>query len=244
MAKTSESSSNQALSIEAKVRSSTGKGAARKIRAGGAIPGIIYSKGSSLAVELSGKDIVRAVTGPKKRNTLLSLQLKDAAGKDHGKKYVLVKDLQTSVVRREATHVDFQEVSLDLPVAVKIPLEVTGKSKALNDGAKMQVVLREIKVAMKPGDVPEKIIHDVTEMGFGVIRAKSIQLPPGAKLLEHVDAPVVSIRMPRAEKEEATVAAAATTTDAAAAAPADGKPAAPAADAKAAAASADDKKKK
>lgn len=219
--------------LQATVRTSHGKGASRRARAAGGVPAIVYGPGQpGLSVIVSPKEIAKAVTGPKRRNELLTLDIKDGAGKN-SKRTVMVKELQIHPVKRVPTHIDFIEVKPDQPVAVKVPLEAVGKSKAITQGAKLTLIARTVTLEVKASEVPEKIVFDVTDEGFGVIRAKQLKVPAGTKLLDAPETPLVSLKIPRGEKEE-EAAAAAPAEGAAAAAPAAGaKAAAPAAEAKA-----------
>lgn len=235
--------------IAATIRAKNGKGAARQARLSGVVPAIIYGmKKEPVSITLDPRALAKAVTGPLRRNAVITLNLKDAAGKDQGARHVLVRELQIHPVRRTPAHVDFLEINPAQPMPMKVPLEVTGKSKAVQDGAKLQLVVRTLNVVCIPNEVPEKITYDVTGQGFGVVRAKQLTMPKGLTLLDGPETPVVSVRMPRGDKEEAAAAPA----EGAAAAPAAGAAAAPAADAKAGAkpdakaaeAKADDKKKK
>jgi large subunit ribosomal protein L25 len=232
--------------LEGKIRESTGKGAARRARMAGGVPGVVYGPGKqALSVTVEPRALGKALTGPKRRNELLTLSLKDAAGKAVGTKTVVVKDLQAHPVRRTPTHIDFLEVDPGKPILFNVPLELTGKSKAVADGGRTSLVVRGVNVLVKPSEVPATIQFDVTDTGFGVVRAKQLKLPAGLVLADGPETPIVSVRIPRAEKEE--TAAAATPAEGAAAAPgAEGaKPGegAKAADAKAAAPAADAKKK-
>ena len=218
--------------IAATVRAAKGKGASRQARLSGVVPAIIYGmKKEPVAVTLDPRALAKAVTGPLRRNAVITLNLKDAGGKDHGSRHVLVRELQVHPVRRVPTHVDFIEINPTQPTPMKVPVEVVGKSTAVADGAKLSLVVRTLNVLVVPNDMPVNVTYDVTGQGFGVVRAKQITLPKGMTLLDSPESPVVSVRMPRGDKEEA--AAAAAPAEGAAAAPAaDGK-AAPAADAKA-----------
>ncbi|MBI1946207.1 MAG: 50S ribosomal protein L25 [Deltaproteobacteria bacterium] len=220
--------------ISATIRAKQGKGASRQARLAGSVPAVIYGmKKDPLAVTVDPRELAKAVTGPLRRNAVLTLNLKDAAGKAQGARHVLVRELQIHPVRRTPSHVDFLELDPKVPALMKVPLEVTGKSKAVADGAKLQLVVRTINVSVVPTEVPEKLLLDVTGQGFGVMRAKSLTMPKGVTLLDSIEMPIVSVRMPRGDKEEEAAAAAA------AAAPAEGAaPAAGAADAKAGAAAA------
>jgi len=222
-----------AFAMEGHLRSGHGKGASRPSRATEQIPAIVYGQGhGALSVSVSPKALTKALTGALRRNQLIELSLKSADGKDAGKKLVLVKDLQAHPVRRTPTHVDFLEVKIGQPIVARVPVEVTGKSKAAVAGARTQLCSRDIAISASPDAIPAKIVLDTTECDFGVVRAKAVPLPAGVSLACDPEFPVVSLRMPRGEKDEAAEAAPA------AAAPAAGAAAAPAAAAKK-----DDKKK-
>lgn len=211
------------FTMEATLRTGHGKGAARRLRATERVPGIVYGKGhGTLSISVAPKELGKALLGAKRRNQLIELKLKDDAGKDHGTRMVLVQDLQAHPVRRSAVHVDFLEVDPKAAQAVKVPFEVTGKSKASIAGANTQLVVRTLNVSVAPESIPEKIVLDITECDFGVVRAKTIIMPTGVTLLDDAEMPVVSLRLPRGEKEEATATPAA----GAAAAPAAGAAAA------------------
>jgi len=226
--------SNQPILLNATLRTAHGKGSSRRARAAGGVPAIVYGPGlPSLSVVISPKDLIKAMSGSLKRNALLALDVKDEAGKPSAKRTVMLKDIQIHPVKRVPTHVDFLEVKPSDNVAAKIPLEVTGKSKAIGQGAKMTLIVRTVTVSVKASDIPEKIVFDVTDEGFGVIRAKQMKVPAGTTLLDPPETPLVSIKIPRGDKEEEAAAAA---TAEGAAAPAAGAAAAPAAGAKGAAA--------
>lgn len=223
---------SETVTLQATVRTAHGKGASRRARAEGGVPGIVYGPGQAgLAVVVLPKEITKAVTGPKKRNALITLDVKDGAGKS-SKRTVMVKEIQIHPVKRVPTHVDFLDVKPDQAVAVKVPLEAIGKSKAVGQGAKMTLIARTVTLEVKAADVPEKVVFDVTDEGFGVIRAKQLKVPAGTKLLDGPETPLVSIKIPRGDKEEEAAAAAPAEGAAAAPAAAGAKAAAPAAEAK------------
>jgi large subunit ribosomal protein L25 len=197
--------------VEGVVRSGHGKGASRRTRAESLVPAVVYSKAAgaqSIAVE--PKSLSKALLGAKRRNQLIELKIKDAAGKV-ASHHVLTKEVQIHPVKRHALHVDFHAVDPNQPIAMKIPLETVGKSKAVVAGARLQIVLRTLNVMVKPGDAPEKITFDTTDTEIGVVRAKSVVLPAGCVLTDDPELPVLSLRMPRGEKAatEAAPAAAA-----------------------------------
>jgi len=226
-----------AFVLEATTRSGHGKGASRRLRAEAKVPAVVYGKqgAGTLSIAVTPKDLTKALLGAKRRNQLIELKVNDGAGKAVSSHFVLVKDLQAHPVRRNPIHVDFLEIDPKDVVPVKVPFEVTGKSKASIQGANTQLVVRTLNVSAAPDTIPEKIVLDITECDFGVVRAKAIIMPQGVTLLDDAEMPVVSLRMPRGEKEEEAAtpaAAAAAPAGKAAPAAAAGKAAAPAADKK------------
>ncbi|MCC7073873.1 MAG: 50S ribosomal protein L25 [Deltaproteobacteria bacterium] len=210
------------VAIPATVRASLGKGASRQARLKGVVPGVVYGmKKEPLALTFDPRDLAKAVMGPLRRNAVVKLELKDAAGKAQGSRFALLRELQVHPVRRVPTHADFLEIDPSKPMAMKVPLEATGKSMAVQEGAKLQLVVRTLNVSVIPTEVPEKIVLDVTGQGFGVLRAKALTMPKGVTLLDSLETPIVSLRMPRGDKEEEAAAAA----PAEGAAPAAGAPA-------------------
>ncbi len=232
--------------LDATLRTESGKGAARRARAAGGVPAIVYGTGKTTAsIVVNPKQLHKALMGPRRRNEVITLNMKDAAGKAAGNRTVVVRDLQADPVKRHAIHVDFLEIDPTVPLAMKVPIEVVGKSKAFADGGKMTLIVRTVTLSVVPTLVPEKVIFDVSAEGFGVVRAKQMKAPEGTTVLDHPETPLVSIRIPRGDKEEEAAAAATPAEGAAAAAPAAGAKGAAtaAAAAPAAAAKPGDKKK-
>lgn len=188
--------------VEGVVRTGHGKGASRRTRAESLVPAIVYSKAAgatSIAVE--PKSLSKALLGTKRRNQLIELKIKDAAGKI-ATHHVLTKEVQIDPVKRNALHVDFHAIDPNVAILMKIPLETVGKSKAVVNGARIQIVLRTLNVMVKPGDAPDRITYDTTDTEIGVVRAKSVVLPAGCVLTDDPEQPVLSLRMPRGEKAE------------------------------------------
>ncbi len=209
-----------AFTLEATTRSGHGKGASRRLRATDKVPAVVYGKkgAGTLSIAVTPKDLTKALLGSLRRNQLIELKVKDDAGKAVSSHFVITREVQAHPVRRNPVHIDFLEIDPKTPIPVKVPFEVTGKSKASIQGANTTLVVKTLNVMVAPDAIPEKIVLDITECDFGVVRANAITMPKGVTLVDSVEMPVVSLRMPRGEKEEETA------TPAAGAAPAaDGK---------------------
>src|SRR3990172_5430416 len=114
------------VTLAATVRTKQGKGASRQARLSGTVPAVIYGmKKDPQPVTVDPRALVKAVTGPLRRNAVLTLELKDGAGKAQGSRHVLVRELQIHPVRRTPSHVDFLEIDPNVPARMKVPFEVT-----------------------------------------------------------------------------------------------------------------------
>lgn len=185
------------------LRSSTGKGPSHRLRQAGLLPAIVYGNGkNATSVAISPKETTRALQSPLRRNVMIHLNLQDENGQNPFVKTVMVRDLQIHLTKRHLTHVDFVEINANEPVVVSVPLSLFGKSKSVVAGGKLDQIRHAIRVNVLPAEVPAKIELDVTELGFGSTPASAIVLPLGVSLADPAATPVVSIKIPRAEKEE------------------------------------------
>ncbi|MBZ4418990.1 50S ribosomal protein L25/general stress protein Ctc [Myxococcus sp. RHSTA-1-4] len=215
--------------LEAKAREGAGKGVARRLRAQGLVPAVVYGKHLKQPVHLAvdPKSVRAAINTPHKFNTLIQIKL---GGDTH---QVLLKDYQMDPVTREILHVDFIGVRENEPVKVNVPLVLTGKAVGVADGGLLTQVRRELEVWALPNAIPEKIEADVTEMKIAeAMHVNDVKLPSGVSIKTNVNYTIAVISAPEAV-EAAPAAAAAAAPAAAPAAKAGEKAAAPAAAAKA-----------
>ncbi|SEL62481.1 MULTISPECIES: 50S ribosomal protein L25/general stress protein Ctc [Stigmatella] len=218
-------------SLEAKSREGSGKGAARKLRASGLVPAVVYGKHleKPVHVAVNPKAVKQAINTPHKFNTLIQLKLDSASHQ------VLLKDYQTDPLTREILHVDFIDVRDNEQVKVNVPLVLVGKAVGTADGGLLTQARRELEVWALPQAIPEKIEVDVTPLKIAqALHINDIKLPEGVSVKSNVNYTLAVVSAP--DREEAGPAAAAAAAPAAAA-PAAGAKAgdAKAGDAKAAA---------
>lgn len=194
--------------LAAAMREGTGKGAARRLRRQGRVPGVVYSGGKEAQpISVAPNELVKVLSGPFRRNALIALEI---AGQ--GTRHVMVRELQKDPVRRSPVHVDFVEVDLSKPIVVKVPFVTTGRSKAVMAGGKMQVPLRWLRVRCLPKAIPQQIELDTTPLDFGIYRIRDITPPEGVKLVDDPMLTVITIGRPRgaaATAEEGAEAASA-----------------------------------
>jgi len=217
------------------VRNAGSKGAARRLRAAGQVPGVCYGASMDgriepLPITVDVKALRASLDPVRKQNTVIALTIE--GGAQPRSLSALVKDYQLDPVRREIIHVDLIAVDPNKEVLAVVPLEFTGKPKGTINGGQLRILLRNLELRAKPADIPVKLTVDVSELDIGdVTHVAAIVLPTGVTAVTGRDLAVVTLAAPEEEKAAATTEGAAPAEGAAAAAAA---PAAAAKDAKAA----------
>jgi len=188
-------------------REVTGKGVARKLRALGYIPAVLYGPGiSTTPLVADPKEILKAFRGERGVNTVVRLQF--LSGEQDGC-LALVRQYSAHPVRRTLEHCDFMKVSEDTELTLEVPIRIVGKSEGEKMGARVSNPLMRVRVRTKVRDVPAAIEVDVTPLGVGEgIMLSQVPVPEGVRLVYTRDTPVVLVRMGRAEKGPAEEAAA------------------------------------
>ncbi len=185
-------------------RASVGKKDAKAVRNAGAIPCVLYGTGEQIYFSVRKVDMEKIVFSPDVYQIELDI--------DGTKKNAIIQELQMHPVKDTIEHVDFLALVDDKPVKVDIPVKLTGRSKGVLSGGRLQQVFRRLRVEGLPKDIPAFIELDITKLNIGnAIRVGQIEIP-GVKLLNASNAVVVSVKMARGavkandeeeEKEEA-----------------------------------------
>lgn len=178
------------VSLDANLRTATGKGAARKARAAGALPAVVYRAGDSAThITIDPEALELAFQKSGDRNTLVEL---DITG--DRKRTCLVKHAQRHPVDRHLEHVDFYEVEADQQVTVPVRVNPIGTARGLKLGGKLQVIRRTLDVRAKPADIPASVDIDVTKMLVGdFVRVSAVKAPANTELVYANDFNVVAI---------------------------------------------------
>jgi len=190
------------VALEAQVRTQTGKGAARQLRAAGRLPAVLYgSKGPTVVLSVNGHELNTILSASQGEQILFSLDLRDNG--NTGKRLALIKELQRHPVNDKVRHIDFYEVFMDQAVEVEVPLALVGKAKGVEvDKGMIEVVQRAVRVSCLPMAMPREIQLDVSNLGLGEALHVSDVLPPaGVKLLEDPGTTLVTIVGSRIQEE-------------------------------------------
>jgi large subunit ribosomal protein L25 len=190
------------LTVQLRVKQ--GKGVARKLRAAGRIPGVVYGGGGdNLTISLDPLAMRKAMDPERRLNTFWTLDVVDADGNSKGQATCVLADFQLAPLRDQFLHVDFLRVSADAPVTVKIPVEYTGRAKGSVLGGKLRTLRRSVRVAAKPTEIPVKLVVDVTPIGLGESLRLSDLSIPNAEILDQADTVMALVEAPRGKKEDA-----------------------------------------
>jgi large subunit ribosomal protein L25 len=192
------------LSVER--RDGTGKGAVRRLRRQGRVPGVLYgARTEPVALSLSPKEVQRALQGHSAGGVLVSLKL---AG-DAEARSAVVRDLQFDPVRDSLIHVDLQAVRMDEEITVEVPIHPVGEAAGVKEqSGVLAVLLRTVQVACLPTRIPDRLDVDVSALRIhDVITVGDIIPPEGVRLTTPAGQAVVTIAPPMAEEVAAPTAA-------------------------------------
>jgi large subunit ribosomal protein L25 len=182
-----------------------GSRSARRLRADGRVPAVVYGQGvEPVPVTVHARDLRTALSTDAGLNAVLSLRV-------DGKKYLtMARELQRHPVRGTVIHVDFQVVDPERQISAEVPISLTGEAVELHrsEGV-LDQQLFALPVMARPADIPTHLEVDVSEVVIGsVIRVEEIALPPGVTSELDPESIVVAGQPPRVQEAEAAEAAA------------------------------------
>lgn len=194
------------IELTVEKRSTNGKNEARRERASGRIPAVVYGAGKpNVPVSVDRKalaDVFREGAG---ENTIFLLKL---GGSDQSR-HAMIKEMQRDPVSRKPLHIDFVRVLMDVKITVEVPIEIVGIAKGVKtDGGILDIVTREVEIECLPGNIPTGLAVDVTELGIGdAIRIAQIPAPEGVRIVDNPEKVVLHVAHPTREEEPVVAAA-------------------------------------
>lgn len=206
--------------VSVEVRNQSGKGPARRTRAAGKVPGILYGHGEApVQLTVNPGVLVKSLDKEKRRNTVFSLAVNaDGTSQDVT---AMIRDVQIHPLSRRIIHVDFIRVSMDEEVKVTVPVVLLGTPVGVVNGGNLHQSVHALPVAAKPAVIPSKVEVDVSGLDIGdALHVRDLKLAAGVRALIDPKEALASVVAPRAEKEAEV--AAAVPVEGAAAAPAEG----------------------
>jgi large subunit ribosomal protein L25 len=199
--------------LHAERRDTFGRNEAGRLRRKGRIPAVLYGAAHKhgAPVSVDPKALLHILHSKSGVNTLIALKLEGA-----GDTRVLVKEYQLDPVEHKLLHADFYQVAMDKVLQVTVPIHLTGEAKGIKaEGGIVDFVNRDLEIECLPGDIPESITVDVTElMLHDGIRVRDLPTGGKWKALNDGDLLIVHVVAPKAEPVAETTDAAAGATPA------------------------------
>lgn len=193
------------MPLKVRVREEKGKSAAKKLRAQGMLPAVLYGEEIEplpLAVDLKElKSVIHTDAG---LNVILNLEVE---GTEKGET-AIIREIQKDSIKASFLHADFLKIALDEKIQAAVPVLVVGEAPGVKNGGVLQHGLWEVQVECLPADLPEHLEVDVSTLEIGdSLRISDLPRPEKVELLTHAEEMLVSILAP-AKAEEVPAAAA------------------------------------
>jgi large subunit ribosomal protein L25 len=195
--------------LQAWRRTQAGKGVARKIRAQGRIPAVLYGGGENIPLSLQPQELLKILSSGE--NTIFQLEVNGELGED---RKAIVRDLQRDPLKETLLHADLYRISMDVEITVSVPIVLQGMSREVSDiGGVINQLLHEVEIQCLPSLIPHELTIDISHLGIGeVLHVQDLQVPRGIQVLDAPEEVVASVSV-RGE-EVATGAPAAATEEA------------------------------
>src|SRR5205807_2901873 len=181
-------------------RTKVGRSAVRKLRARGLIPAVIYGGNNKpQALQVTAREMNAVMSHASGENVLVELEISG----EGSNRTALVQEVQHSPVGGEIRHVDFHAISMDQMIQAEVPLEPTGTAVGVKTfGGLLEQSLRALAIECLPGDLPDRITVDVSQLNIGdSIHVRDIQLPSGVAAKVQPDLTAFSVVAPVVEEE-------------------------------------------
>ena len=176
--------------LAAEQRSETGKGVARKLRAAGRIPAVVYGHNRAAeSITVDARELERLLSRISAASTVVEL------GLGAGTARTLIREIQRHPVKRHILHVDFQELVAGERITVHCPIVFVGTATGVREqGGLLEEVMREISITVDPASIPNHVDVDISKLTIGhPIHVRDLQLPAGVTVLDDADLTVCSV---------------------------------------------------
>jgi len=198
----------ETVEITIERRAEQGKGPARRMRAAGRVPGILYGpKRTTTSITVAAEEFEKKVVHLEGAH-LIRLVHAGANDAELHEKMVLVREMQLHPVSGRALHADFYEVDLTERLTVEVTIHFVGKAVGVVNGGILQPILREIEIECLPTEIPDFFEVDVTALDIhDAVHASDLSLPEGVSLVGDPTRTIVTVLPPSIETKPGEVAA-------------------------------------
>lgn len=194
------------ITIAAEPRDSRGKNEARRLRARGLTPAVVYgTKFDPVAVSVDPKAVTKILRSHTGHNTIFNVKIQEGAPSP-----VMIADWQNDPIKNTLLHVDLKRIDMTKALTVKIPVHVTGDPKGVKlQGGLLESVAREIEIDCLPDEIPDQFEVNVSELMLNqAVRVSEIPLSGSMKLVSSPDQVIAHVVALKAEVVETPAEAA------------------------------------
>jgi large subunit ribosomal protein L25 len=177
--------------LEAQPRTAGNKNDARRVRRAGKVPGVLYGAGKdALSVSLDPRQVARILNSKTGYNTIFELALNGGENTQ-----AMIVDWQYEPVKGALLHIDLKRIAMDQKLTVEVPIVLKGEAAGVKQqGGILEQMLREVEVECLPGDIPNFIEADVSELVFGkVLRVSDLPHSDKLKFITDANQPVAHV---------------------------------------------------
>ena len=180
--------------LNAETGRTTGSSSARRLRASGRIPAVVYGLGMDpLSISVERRELRAALSGAAGLNTILDLTVDGTVYPS------IIKDAQRHPVRLNIEHLDFIQVDLNAQIVVAVPISLTGTAKEVESNSGLiDQIMTEVEVSTTPRNIPDEIVYDVSEMDMdSTVLVSDLAMPDGVTTTSDPDSAVITVSIMR-----------------------------------------------
>jgi large subunit ribosomal protein L25 len=195
--------------LQVSTRAETGRAAVKALRRAGNVPGVLYGKSKGKAVrsrpiEINAKKLNTVLHSSTSENVLVDVEVTDKSGAKVDQHLALLLDVQHHPLEDYIIHIDLHEIDQDEILHAEVPVTSVGEPVGVkNGGGLLETMLRTIRVACLPKNLPELITVDVSHLEIGhSVHVRELTLPEGVTAANPPELPVFSVFAPKEEVVE------------------------------------------
>lgn len=200
---------SKTVSLQVSQRSAVGRTALKAVRKAGRVPGVLYGKTKdkpvrARSIDIDAKKLASVLQSSTSENVLVDVELTDAGGKKVDQHLALLVDVQHHPIKDYVIHVDLHEIAQDEVLNAEVPVVSIGEPLGVkNSGGLLETMLRTIRVACLPRNLPDMITVEVGHLEIGhSVHVREIKLPEGVTAINPPELPVFSVFAPKEEVVE------------------------------------------
>lgn len=188
----------ESIRLNAWSRSTSGKGAARRLRRGGRLPAVVYGRRAEAeSLELDTHELTRLLSRIHAATTVIDLEVDGDEPRP-----VLIREIQRHPYRPQLLHVDFFEIRSDVSIRVQVPLHLVGTAAGVEMGGMLQQLRYEVEIECLPGEIPSGFDIDVSELDIGDAVHVSAVDAAGLAVLDDPGETICAVLPPAIEEVE------------------------------------------